>query len=656
MSKKLTCLLFSCAVGCCLLLIPPSGLAQQQFIQGRNGVLHHTLTVFDFDDVPVTWNMKGEIQAFLNEGINTMNEGNTEDAIGQFSEAIKRDESLWIARYYRAMCYKRTNRLNEALLDLLEADAVNNNQYEVKIELGKVFIIKKEPESAERFLRAAIKLKPKEVHGYYFLGLIQLMENSIPNALEQFKKCEELQPKFPDAKIQIALLLMQQGSGIEEVIALLSKSIEVDSMQADARQTRFLILLQEQRDLSRALEDVNFLLTYNQFHLGWRMARAYLLIQYNNFDAAFQDIKRVLDASSMNQDYFMWRHRLEHSIDIQNAGRYLVSRIYGLSDKNQLIIKKAFCQIVIGKYEQALSTLATSPQSDSHPAFLYLKGLANELMGYWQDAQPFYNRALARDNDIFDLHRKRGNFHVNRQEWGKAEDDFDVMQRLYPDVITTYRVRGIARFYNKKYKEALEDLNRYLKVDSTHLECIAYRGRCYQEMGQMFPAIRDLAKGLEFDWIDFDRANRVIDSLVWTEDSVRLVQFTSYFSVFRPFPVRNSRAEILELKLMWLGKKWAEIESKWNEFGNTRVVKDDKKFGSFLFTVRAVSFIEKKYSSEALQMLTEALSFDHNNSYAYYERGKLFLQLKEATKAREDFLKASKLGDTRANKYLGKAD
>ncbi|MBL7852640.1 MAG: hypothetical protein JNN04_17180 [Cyclobacteriaceae bacterium] len=285
--------------------------------------------------------MSGEIQAFLNEGINALKEGDTEFAIGQLTEAIKRDQRLWIARYYRAICYKITDRSHLALKDLLEAEAANSSQYELKMELGKVYMILKEGDLSEQCLRGAMKLKPSEVHGYYFLGLLKLLENNVSMAREYFQTCDEMRPEFPDSKIQEGHILMQMGTDEEAAISLFTQAIQLDSMQADARQGRLLIRLQAGRDLSRALDDANFLLTYNQFHLGWRMARANLLIQYKRYDAAFLDIKRVLDVSSMNQDNFIWRtYKREQSIDIQNAGKYLVGRLYGLSDKNQAIIKR----------------------------------------------------------------------------------------------------------------------------------------------------------------------------------------------------------------------------------------------------------------------------------------------------------------------------
>ena len=45
--------------------------------------------------------MAGNIQVFMNEGINYLKEGNPELAITNFDEVIKLDSLSWIAFYYR---------------------------------------------------------------------------------------------------------------------------------------------------------------------------------------------------------------------------------------------------------------------------------------------------------------------------------------------------------------------------------------------------------------------------------------------------------------------------------------------------------------------------------------------------------------------------
>ena len=86
----------------------------------------------------------------------------------------------------------------------------------------------------------------------------------------------------------------------------------------------------------------------------------------------------------------------------------------------------------------------------------------------------------------------------------------------------------------------------------------------------------------------------------------------------------------------------------------SQYLKEDKRFGSYLFTVRAVTLRRKNDFDGAKEMLMKALAFDKTNALAYFERGKLLLQLNDPSKAKEDFIVALKLGDHRATNYLTK--
>jgi len=616
-------------------------------------MLHYTRDVFDFNDVQFKWEVKGEVQAFLNEGINTLKEGNVEVSIGQLTEAIDRDQTFWVPRYYRAICYKLTNRKEEALHDLLEADAVNRNHYETNLELGKVYMLHERGSKAEQYLNNARMLNPTAAEPYYFLGIIQLVYGNFDDARKNFQKCNDLQPKFPDSKIQLALMAARKEDDLYAAIPYLDKAIEGDSMQADAREARLLIRVNAQIDLRKALEDVNFLLKYNQFHLRWRAARAYLLLLYTDYDAAFADLKRVFDATSRNENHFMWSSmQTEESIEVQNAGRYISSKIYGLPDKDASTIRKAFCLIVAKKYEAALATLSNGSRSEGHVTFLYLKGLANDLWGYLGDAQPYYSRALARDNDIFDLHKRVGISHSKNQRYNAAIKEFNEMERLIPDAIITYKLRGLARIQIQEYRLALTDL---LRADSTDSECIWGIGICYQNLGSMLPATRELIRGGNYIHIDFDKLNKTADSLIWKQDTVKLVELARSFPpdlLARVSEFQVLHAARLKLKLMLVEKKWEEIDLGWKEFEPTKYIRDDKRLGSCLFTIRGAWLINKKELKEAMVILNKAVDYDKYNSHAFFQRATLHSMLNDPTNAKLDLAAASKLGDSRATNLL----
>jgi Tfp pilus assembly protein PilF len=62
--------------------------------------------LFESDTVAFEWNMSGVAQANLNEGINQFKDQKFGVAIERLTDVIKQEPKLWMAYYYRAICYK----------------------------------------------------------------------------------------------------------------------------------------------------------------------------------------------------------------------------------------------------------------------------------------------------------------------------------------------------------------------------------------------------------------------------------------------------------------------------------------------------------------------------------------------------------------------
>src|SRR3989337_216046 len=73
----------------------------------------------DHLDLKFKWDMKGNIQVFMNEGINYLKEGNPTLAITNFDEVIKLDSLSWIGYYYRGVSKKHLFKFEEAKKDFL---------------------------------------------------------------------------------------------------------------------------------------------------------------------------------------------------------------------------------------------------------------------------------------------------------------------------------------------------------------------------------------------------------------------------------------------------------------------------------------------------------------------------------------------------------
>src|SRR5687768_2320912 len=93
----------------------------------------------DHLDLNFRWDMKGNVQVFMNEGINYLKEGNPALAISNFDEVIKLDSLSWVSFYYRGVCKKNLFKLEEAEQDFLISKRINPKSAETYIELGEVY-------------------------------------------------------------------------------------------------------------------------------------------------------------------------------------------------------------------------------------------------------------------------------------------------------------------------------------------------------------------------------------------------------------------------------------------------------------------------------------------------------------------------------------
>jgi hypothetical protein len=82
-------------------------LASALQVQAQTDMLTDALDNFatsrfwQYEDIPIIWNMKGKLQADINEGLNALIEGNANVAEYNFSNALKVDSTLWQVYYYR---------------------------------------------------------------------------------------------------------------------------------------------------------------------------------------------------------------------------------------------------------------------------------------------------------------------------------------------------------------------------------------------------------------------------------------------------------------------------------------------------------------------------------------------------------------------------
>ena len=208
--------------------------------------------------------------------------------------------------------------------------------------------------------------------------------------------------------------------------------------------------------------------------------RGLMSTELGDYDRAFVDFRKVIKANSTSDNNFEGQQTwMDKKIDLQNAGHYTVTRIYGLHEDDGTKLRQAYCHILIGEYDKSITQITRTSNPKKEPLCMYLLAVSYEHKGEHDKAYQFYNLALQLDNDIADAHKKRAIYEQELKQWDRSIQDLTEVLRLTPDAYVIYKIRGTSYFYLDRFTNAISDYSKYLEHDSTNKEVISYRGVAY---------------------------------------------------------------------------------------------------------------------------------------------------------------------------------
>ncbi|NOS93472.1 MAG: tetratricopeptide repeat protein, partial [Cyclobacteriaceae bacterium] len=342
-----------------LLLTIILGISLRTYSQSESDI--NTLLsadLFTYSTVAFKWNLEGKLQVLLNEGINYLDENQSEQALANLNDFLKLDTTTWVAYYYRGICFKKLNKFKSAERDFLRVITMNENSYEAHLELSKVYQIIYNFRKAEKYADKAIDIKPKEPLPYMFKGDIEFYQRNIRGAVRNYKQSLEKDPGFSAAKTKLALIEMIKARNNLSGLPMLDDLLSKDSLNKTALIIRSAV--NSEMNPKKSLTDYNKLVRLIPENMFIRLSRGLLFVQLNDYESAFSDFRKVIQANNESETSFIGQQTAQDKkIDILNAGYYLLQHIYGLDESDAKKIKKAYCQLLITKYEDCIATLST---------------------------------------------------------------------------------------------------------------------------------------------------------------------------------------------------------------------------------------------------------------------------------------------------------
>ena len=614
-----------------------------------------SLDELGYHDPVFKWDMDGRVQAALNDGINYITEGTPALALPQLEEAVKLAPDLWVAHYYKGVCHKQLRQYKEAEKEFLRVNELNDKNIYNYMELGKTYDLLKDYGQGERYFERAARIDPNNTAPVYLLANHCTNLGLLDRAKRLYKNCLETDPLMLDAEVKLALIEIARMPNNKRSMKYLEDVLAKDSLHKQALIYHGILKVNDEPSVS--LRNWNRLVRLSPGNTNFRFMRAMLLIIEKDYDKAFSDIRKVLEALPVDANSFKGKQTShDKRIDIEYAGFYVVANVYGFPDEDGSRLRKAYCLILSRDFDEALKSIREVKGANTSPLCLFLKGVANEHKGKHHEALVAYDSALRYDNDNIDAHKKRGIYFLELKEWNSAEYDFTQMLRINPEAYVAHRLRGLARFNASKFRTALSDYNKYLQRDSANLEVLGERGVTYRKLNEILPSTLDLIRSRNFTTVErFDVIAGEIDKLLVKNDTAKALWWLDQFTTYDPpyIPARK-----LTLQLLMSQKKWPEVgrcaDRALFRPGNpgAAAAAYSPADRSFLLTAKGISLIYEDAHVEAIRELTTALDLDKTNKTAYVHRARAQLKLNNKDGAAKDLQKAASLGDKEAQEML----
>jgi tetratricopeptide (TPR) repeat protein len=452
----------------------------------------------DILDFRQTRNMTEEWNiARVKEPVDALRREESEKAVADLSAAIKIDTTSWELYYYRGIGFLQQSRVNDALSDFRRAEKLAPTVAEIYYEMGRAYHgLSWNWQVAKGYYDKAIKLDPLLVEAYFNKGSLSIYyhRGSAWEAEKLYKACIEINRNFPDGHVGLGVLAMRRGQK-EEALALLDHAVSIDPSYFQTYFWRGVCNFSLKR-LNKAVADFD-----RSFQLKQRpiclFMRGFVNIEKADYDQAFADMQKAVSLTADNKGKYTGVNTLlDRQSDLLAVAQYISLHGPEMPAHEFTTFKKSFGLLLSGHPTKGFEELQMTSMHRS-ASFYFLQGIDFEQLEMHDSAFHSYQRALALDNNIFEVQKKMGVYLAALNDWRGAYGHLTEMTRIQPNNFTTYRLRGTIKFQQKEYIGAIIDLSEYLKNDSTDDDALFLRSQARTAVGDYSGAKGDLIKVID---------------------------------------------------------------------------------------------------------------------------------------------------------------
>jgi tetratricopeptide (TPR) repeat protein len=308
--------------------------------------------------------------------------------------------------------------------------------------------------------RGVIKREPSDAAAWASLGLALARTQDYANAVTAYKKAAALNPKLPGLQLNLGLAEFK-GNNLDAAIAPFRMALAADPKNQQAR----------------TLLGLSY---YGTGKFGEAATHLEIAIKVEPSNAA---LHRLLAQSCLNAkkypcalDEFKWL--LEQNPDSVATHLLMGQALDGLSRTPE----------AIAEFQAAVKADAKAPNANFGLGYLYWKS------HQYEEAERAFEAELGVDPDNAQALAYLGDIELRNGNTGKALELLRKAAQRNENLRVAFLDLGVILTEQKKYDQALAELQRAEKLDPQQPDVHYRLGRLYQAMGRSAEAEKEMAR------------------------------------------------------------------------------------------------------------------------------------------------------------------
>lgn len=385
--------------------------------------------------------------------------------------------------------YQKEKRYQEALEEYRKAEALNPSNINTKINIGTLYQEQKKYDSAIGVYDNILANQPHNVNVMIYKAecLKALAKNE--DAVNLYKAVLSLEPDNTAVKAEL-FELMKNTMSSEDVLAFLYKNVQNSPMNADAYY-QFAYELHKANKLDDAINYYNETLKLDNKKIDAYINLSQAYRQKQDYVKAYEIINK---AKSIAPDNELVKNQYDIISKDYTANKYtLASNAFESGDYNK----------AIEEYKKI-----NPPTSDSYIGIAASYQSLNNL----DEAVNYYKKAIELNQKNADLPYYIASIYISKNDIASAKPYVEMALvknpahkqakelKTYLDAkeTETKLTSAIKLYDNKKYNEAIVQLDAIIKVDSQNSTAYYYRAMAYDALKNYNKAVSDYKMTLKY--------------------------------------------------------------------------------------------------------------------------------------------------------------